>query len=64
MLCPICGRPLSLLGEVLAATEMGAQCHGCWKHLRRMKSPLRPARVTPLPPAARRHAAPTLRRAA
>lgn len=51
MTCPICGRPLSLLEETLAATETGAQCRNCWKFLRRLTRAPRAAKVTALRPA-------------
>lgn len=51
MTCPICGRPLSLLEETLAATETGTQCRNCWKFLRRLKPAPRLAKVTALRPA-------------
>jgi len=63
MTCPVCGRPLSAVGGVLAATESGAQCHGCWTLLRRLKPPRRLATVTTLR-APRRPQKNPLRRAA
>lgn len=51
MTCPLCGRPLSLLEETLAAAETGTQCRNCWKFLRRLKPAPRLAKVTPLRPA-------------
>jgi len=63
MTCPVCGRPLSLLEEVLAATDTGVQCHGCWTLLRRLKPMRRLAVVTTLRAAARPQKKP-LRRAA
>lgn len=55
MECPICGRLLSLLEEVLAATRSGAQCRHCWTLLRRLRPASRLARVTAFKPARRSH---------
>lgn len=63
MTCPVCGRPLGLIEEVLAASDTGVQCHGCWKLLRRLKPARRLAAVTALRTPARPQKK-TLRRAA
>lgn len=63
MNCSVCGRPLSVLEEVLAATETGTQCRSCWKSLRRMKP--RPAvAVRASQPGQSPRSKPLLRRAA
>ncbi len=31
--CPICGRPLTLLEQVLSGQDAGYQCHNCWNRI-------------------------------
>lgn len=44
--CPNCGHPLSVLEEILAATDTGTQCSRCWKLLRRLKPAAARGKVT------------------
>ena len=64
MTCPNCGRPLSLLGETLAATETGSECRNCWTFLRRLQPAPRRARVTAWRPVRPARSLARLRRAA
>ncbi len=43
--CPICGRPLSVLDQVLSEHDPGYQCHHCWNRIQATGAGV-PARIS------------------